>query len=140
QNLVSGTVVLVLGVYIQGLLNYPFLIDHWAMYPLVIGISFIVRFLRTKNGLLPGILLIGISLLMIFSENVPEWLDWIYIVIDFLEKFWAIAIILLGILLLNNKKSSFLAWFYYFFFLSISISLKLLSLHLTLHRFQRRME
>ncbi|HLR40810.1 MAG TPA: DUF5668 domain-containing protein [Virgibacillus sp.] len=104
QNLFSGTVVLGLGVHFHGLHNYPFWIDHWAMYPLIIGIAFIVRFLRTKNGLLPGTLLIGISLLMIFSENVPEWLDWIYIVIDFLEKFWAIAIILLGILLLKKKK------------------------------------
>src|SRR5699024_1175844 len=104
KNLFSGTVLLGLVVHFNGLHNYPFWIDHWAMYPLIIGIAFIVRFLRTKNGLLPGALLIGISLLMIFSENVPEWLDWIYIVIDFLEKFWAIAIILLGILLLKKKK------------------------------------
>lgn len=104
QHLFSGTVVFGLGVHFHGLNSYLFWIDHWAMYPLIIGIAFIVRFLRTKNGLLPGIFLIGVSLLMIFSENLPEWLDWVYIVIDFLEKFWTIAIILLGIMLLKRKK------------------------------------
>lgn len=104
QNLFSGTVVLGLGIHFHGLNHYSFWIDHWAMFPLIIGIAFIVRFLRTKNGLLPGIILIGVSMLMIFSIDVPEWLSWIYIVIDFLEQFWAIALIVLGIFLLKKKK------------------------------------
>lgn len=104
QNLFSGTIVLGLGIHFHGLNHYSFWINHWAMFPLIIGIAFIVRFLRTKNGLFPGIILIGVSMLMIFSIDVPEWLSWIYIVFDFLEKFWAIALIILGVFLLKKKK------------------------------------
>lgn len=104
QNLFSGVVILGLGIHFHGLMNYSFWIDHWAVYLLIIGLAFIVRFIPTKNGLLIGILLIGISIIMIFSLSVPDWFHWIFTITNTLEKFWPVVIIALGIYLLRKKK------------------------------------
>ncbi|WP_099158673.1 LiaI-LiaF-like domain-containing protein [Virgibacillus ndiopensis] len=104
QNLFSGTVVLGLGIHFHGVAHYSFWIEHWAVYPLIVGVAFIVRYLKTKAGLLPGVILIGVSLLLIFSIRLPVWFDWIYIVIDYIERFWPILLIGIGIYLLRKKK------------------------------------
>lgn len=104
QNLFAGTIILGIGIHQHGLKSYSFWIDHWAVYLLIIGIAFIIRYLQTKDGLLPGMLLIGLSLIFIFSIELPAWLDWIYTVIDFLEQYWPIALILVGFYFLKKKK------------------------------------
>ncbi|GGB28069.1 hypothetical protein F3157_00860 [Virgibacillus dakarensis] len=104
QNLFVGTIILGLGIHFHGMNHYAFWIDHWAVYPLIVGIAFIVRSLKTKKGLLPGVILIGGSLLLIFSIQLPAWFNWIYIIVDYLESYWPIAIIIIGIFLLKRKK------------------------------------
>ncbi|MBP1968815.1 putative flippase GtrA [Virgibacillus natechei] len=104
QNLFIGTIILGIGIHIHGLNHYRFWIDHWAIYLLIIGIAFLIRYLQTKDGLFAGIVLIGLSILLIFSIELPEWLAWVYVVIDYIEDYWPIAIIIIGIYLLKKKK------------------------------------
>ncbi|WP_269412058.1 LiaI-LiaF-like domain-containing protein [Lentibacillus daqui] len=104
QHLFTGTLLLGLGIHWHGLNHYDFWIDHWAVYPLIIGIAFIVRSLRTKKGFWLGILFVGISIIFIFSIQLPIWFDWVYTVMDYLERFWPIVIIITGIYLLMRKK------------------------------------
>lgn len=104
QNLFTGTIVLGLGIHFHGVAHYSFWIDHWAVYLLIVGIAFIVRYVHTKSGLFPGVLLIAFAIIMIFSIQLPIWFDWIYIVINFIEKFWPILLIVLGVHLLTKKK------------------------------------
>ncbi|MGY0693163.1 LiaI-LiaF-like domain-containing protein [Virgibacillus sp. FSP13] len=104
QNLFTGTIILGLGIHFHGVNHYTFWIDHWAVYPLIVGIAFIVRYLRTKKGLLPGVILVAISLLLIFSIRLPVWFDWIYTIVDFIERFWPIVIIIIGIYFLKKRK------------------------------------
>ena len=104
QNLFNGTIVLGLGIHFYGLAYYPFWIDHWGMYLLIVGIAFVIRFFQTKKGLVPGLILIAISVIMIFSVRLPSWFNWIYIIIDYMEKFWPILLIIAGIYLLKKRK------------------------------------
>ena len=104
QNLFIGTIVLGLGIHFHGVAHYTFWIDHWAVYLLIVGIAFIIRYVHTKDGLFPGVLLIAFSIIMIFSINLPVWFDWIYIVIDYIETFWPAMLIIIGIYLLLKKK------------------------------------
>lgn len=104
QKLFSGTIILGLGIHFHGVNHYAFWIDDWGVYPLIVGIAFIVRFLKTKKGLMPGLVLIGLSLLIIFAINLPPYLNWIYPVLEFLEKFWPIVLIGFGIYFLKRKK------------------------------------
>lgn len=103
QNLFGGTILLGLGIHFHGLAHYSFWVEHWAVYPLIVGIAFFIRYLRTKKGLLNSLLFIGFSLLMIFSIEIPSWLQWIYQLTDLLEMYWPVAIIILGIYLLKKK-------------------------------------
>ncbi|ASK63049.1 hypothetical protein CFK37_13295 [Virgibacillus phasianinus] len=104
QHLLGGTIILGLGIHFHGINHYSFWIDHWGVYPLIIGIAFIVRFLKTKEGFLPGLILIVLSLIVIFSVNLPPYLNWIYQILEFVEQFWPIVLIILGVYYLKKKK------------------------------------
>ncbi|WP_067727261.1 LiaI-LiaF-like domain-containing protein [Oceanobacillus damuensis] len=103
QNLFGGTIILGIGIHLHGVQHYSFWIDHWAVFLLIIGLAFIVRYSKTKNGLLPGLFLVALAVLMIFSINLPDYLDWIYEIVDVLESFWPIALILVGIYFLRKR-------------------------------------
>jgi len=104
QNIFVGVLLLGLGIHFHGLEVYSFWFDHWSAYALIVGIAFFIRYLKTKTGFIPASVLIGVSLLMIFSVSLPEWFQWIYGVIDFLETFWPVALIVIGVYLLRFKK------------------------------------
>lgn len=104
QTIFPGIIVLGLGIHFHGLENYPSWVNHWSVYPFIVGIAFIIRYLKTKSGLFIGLLLTGISSIMLFSITVPRWFSWIYSVTDLIENFWAIGLIIIGIYLLVRKK------------------------------------
>ncbi len=104
NNLFIGVLLLGLGIHFHGLENYSFWLDHWSAYALIVGIAFLVKFFKTRTGLIPAVVLIGISLLMIFSVTLPDWFQWIYGVAEFIETFWPVALIVIGIYLLKFKK------------------------------------
>ncbi|MFB4166628.1 LiaI-LiaF-like domain-containing protein [Virgibacillus sp. JSM 102003] len=104
QHLFSGTIVLGLGIHFHGIEYYQFWIDHWAVYPMIVGIAFIVRALRTKKGFATGLILTGLSILFMFSIRLPSAFNWIYELTAFLEKFWPVILIGIGIYWLKKKK------------------------------------
>ena len=77
NNIFTGVLLLGLGIHFHGLENYDFWFDHWSVFALIVGLAFLARFLKTKKGLIPATILIGIALLMIFSVTLPEWFHWI---------------------------------------------------------------
>src|SRR5690625_2005317 len=98
QNLFTGLIVLGIGIHFYGLKNYPNWINHWAIFLLIVGIAFFIRYLKTKKNFLIGIILIGISLLFIFPNKITPF-EWI----KSNEIFWSIALIFIGIYLLKKK-------------------------------------
>ncbi|TQS76120.1 hypothetical protein DX933_02745 [Ornithinibacillus gellani] len=104
QHLFTGTILLGLGLHFHGLEHYSFWINHWAMYPLIVGIAFLVRYTKTKHGLLIGAGLTIFSLLMVYSVKFQETFQWIPSLFQFLETYWPIALIIVGIYLLTKKK------------------------------------
>lgn len=104
QYIFVGTIILGLGIHFHGVQNYDFWLDHWSIYALIVGIAFIFRGLKTSTGFITGFVLIGISLLMIFSVTLPKWFQWLYGVQDFLATFWPVVLIGLGIYYLKFKK------------------------------------
>lgn len=104
NNIFTGVLLLGLGIHFHGLENYDFWFDHWSAFALIVGLAFLFRFFKTKRGFIPATVLIGIAILMIFSVTLPEWFQWIYGVIDFIETFWPVALIVIGVYLLRRKK------------------------------------
>ncbi|MEI3612880.1 LiaI-LiaF-like domain-containing protein [Pseudogracilibacillus sp. SO30301A] len=104
NNIFTGVLLLGLGIHFHGLENYDFWFDHWSAYALIVGVSFFIRYLKTGSGLIPAAILVGIALLIIFSVTLPEWFHWIYGVVEFLETFWPVALIVIGVYLLRVRK------------------------------------
>lgn len=103
SNLFSGVLLIGLGIHFYGLENYTNWIDHWAAYPFIIGIAYTIRGLCTKKGIIFGIILTVFSSLLLFSIQIPSVFNFIYQFGDFLEKYWPIIIIILGVYLLKRK-------------------------------------
>lgn len=104
NNIFIGILLLGLGIHFHGVENYYFWFDHWSIYSLIVGIAFLGRFFYTKKGLIHALIFIGIACLMIFSITLPTWFQWIYGVIQFLEAFWPVALIAVGIYILIFKN------------------------------------
>ncbi|MFC0557831.1 LiaI-LiaF-like domain-containing protein [Halalkalibacter alkalisediminis] len=76
--------------------------SHWGMYTLIVGIAFLFSYLRSKkDGLLPAVILLGISLFSFTSINPFLWLQEGF---SFMRSLWPIFLIGVGLFLLFKKK------------------------------------
>lgn len=103
QNIFIGIIILGIGVHFHGMQNYSFWYNHWSVYTLIIGIAYLIRFFYTKKGMIPAIVLLSISIIMIFSISLPEWFKGIYSIVDFIETFWPVILIIIGIYFIRKK-------------------------------------
>lgn len=104
DQLFTGTFLLGLGIHFHGLKYYSFWIDHWAMYLLIIGIALFIRFLKTKKGFLQSVIISGIALIMMYSSFIPESFAWVNQIFYYVEKYWPVALIIIGLYFLRRKK------------------------------------
>lgn len=104
KNLFSGALLLGLGLHFFGLQHYNFWIDNWGIYLFIIGSAFLIRFQKTRKGLIPGLTLAGLSLFIIFWPNLPAWLIWIDKSVELIETFWPVLLLVTGSILLLQKK------------------------------------
>lgn len=102
SSIFPGTLLLLLGIHFHAqdiIIGWP---SHWAMYTLIVGLSFLFYYLKTKkDGLIIAIILIVISLIGFFSKNV---FDWVFSIFGFLGGFWPIILIAIGIFLIVKRK------------------------------------
>ncbi|ENH97930.1 hypothetical protein J416_02711 [Gracilibacillus halophilus YIM-C55.5] len=96
KNIFPGALLLGLGIHFHSLRYYPFWIDHWGMYTLIVSLAFLLRYTKFKKGLLPGLILLGLSLFALFASSTPEWFDWIYETMNWIERFWPVILIVIG--------------------------------------------
>ncbi len=104
QNITPGFILLGLGVHFHLLKLVPLWPDHWAMFTFIIGLSFLLRYQKTKTGLIPAVILILLSILGLFYHEVIDWLGWIGSFVKLVEKYWPISLIIAGLYLLFFKK------------------------------------
>lgn len=104
QNIFIGVLLVGFSIHFNGIEYYSFWYDHWAVYTLIVGIAYLISFFSTKKGLVLAVVLISISIIMLFSITLPDWVKPIYGIIDFIETFWPIILIVLGIYFLRTKR------------------------------------
>ncbi|WP_405100860.1 LiaI-LiaF-like domain-containing protein [Oceanobacillus sp. FSL H7-0719] len=104
ENIFIGILILGIGIHLHGAENYHFWIDHWAIYLIIIGLAFLLRAMKTKSGMLAGILFLAAGVLLIYSQKFSAYFSWIYDIFALLDKFWPIVLILVGIILLRKGK------------------------------------
>ncbi|MDC3415688.1 LiaI-LiaF-like domain-containing protein [Aquibacillus salsiterrae] len=103
-NLFIGVLLLGLGIHFHALNQYPFWIDDWGMYTLIVGVAFFISYLKTKSGLFPGLILLAISFFALFASNKPNWFNWINQFVEMAIRFWPVVLVLIGVYLLVKKK------------------------------------
>ncbi|WP_017726698.1 LiaI-LiaF-like domain-containing protein [Halalkalibacterium ligniniphilum] len=101
-SLFPGLLLLGLGLHYHGIAFFPFWPSHWAMLTLILGLSYSILYLKTKQGGLGlGLALLLFSLFMLFSTNVFLWSKNILTLFD---GFWPFALILFGVFLLMRRR------------------------------------
>lgn len=104
QLIFPGIILLGLGAHFHGRELFDFWPDHWAVYTFIVGLAFIVRYQKTKSGIVPGIILIIISLLGLFYDGIIGWMNYIGRAVGWIENFWPIVLIVVGVYLLYKSK------------------------------------
>lgn len=104
KYILPGVILLGLGVHFYGRMYYSFWAEHWAVYPLIIGAAFLIRFTKTKSGLLPGVILITTAMFGAFSPQHFIFFSWLEKTVNFFESYWSILIIATGFSILNKNK------------------------------------
>lgn len=89
-----GVILLGLGIHFLGqdlVADWP---KHWAIYTLIVAIAFFAQalFFRHKASLLPGVILLGVTLFSTILNDYWREIPWPYI--------WPALLILVGIVLL----------------------------------------
>ncbi|WP_227936694.1 LiaI-LiaF-like domain-containing protein [Alkalihalobacillus deserti] len=76
--------------------------SHWGIYTLIVGVSFLFSYVKSKKeGLLPAVILLGLSLFSFTSVNPFLWLQEGF---SFVSSLWPIFLIGVGLLLLFRRK------------------------------------
>lgn len=104
QHIFTGTLILGIGIHLHGVEHYSFWIDHWGIYVIILGLAFLLRSIKIKSGFFLGFLFLGIGGLAVFSEQFNRYFHWMNDLSHFIERFWPILLILLGIVLLRKNK------------------------------------
>lgn len=102
HSIFTGFLLVGLGVHFHGLQMFSFWPDHWAMFTIIIGLAFLFRYSKTKkDGLVPGIFLLLISLIAFIYEG---FIDLFGSLFTYVENLWPVALIGVGIYLLFFRK------------------------------------
>jgi hypothetical protein len=75
-----------------------------GMLVLFISFGYFLRFQKANNGLFQAFLFLVLALLLLFYDNVSEYLNLLQNGLSFVWKFWPAIIILVGIYFLFMKK------------------------------------
>lgn len=104
QSIIPGVILLGIGAHLHLRVMLLFWPNHWAMFTLIIGLAYLLRYQQTKNGLVQGLLLLVLSIIALFYHEVIGWLGWIGSLVGMIEDYWPYGLIAVGLYLLFFKK------------------------------------
>lgn len=104
NHILTGFVILGIGIHFHGINHYGFWIDHWGVYFIIVGFAFLIRYFKTKSGLFIGLSLLLIGILFIYSQSFDQYFYWMNDLIALIERFWPILLIIFGIFLLRRNR------------------------------------
>lgn len=101
-HLLFGTFFIGIGIHLFGLTHIKHWIDDWAMYLLFLSISILLYYLQTKKNGWIGLSLLILSSFLIIGNHFPETFSSIHFMLDFINTFWPIGLLIYGFLLLRK--------------------------------------
>jgi hypothetical protein len=104
HNLLPAFILTGLGIHFHSISYFSFWPDHLPMFMLIVGIGFLLRYQKTKNGLSSGLFLLVLSVFLLYYDSFMNWLSLLKNGFSLLHKFWPIMMIVVGFYLLFFKK------------------------------------
>ncbi|WP_070120842.1 LiaI-LiaF-like domain-containing protein [Bacillus marinisedimentorum] len=104
DSIFPGIILVGLGIHFHAagrILMWP---DHWAVYTIILGVAFMAKWKKTGSGIAAGLILLGLSAFALFYDGLMTWLGFIDRTISWMERFWPVALIALGLYFLFFKK------------------------------------
>ncbi|WP_027963574.1 LiaI-LiaF-like domain-containing protein [Halalkalibacillus halophilus] len=103
ENIFPGNILVGFGLHFHALSQADKWIEHWGMYTLIVGVAFLMKAQQTKQGLVPGIVMLVISFFAISTVTMPDWFNWLDLIFQTMEQFWPLILIIIGLVLLYKK-------------------------------------
>ncbi|WP_338470425.1 DUF5668 domain-containing protein [Niallia sp. XMNu-256] len=99
------------GVIVAGFGFHFHVVERFSIWPdasgalvLFIALGLVLRYQKTGNGLIQGIIFLAIAGLIIFYDNLLSWLGSLGNNVDAIIQYWPLLLMILGIYLLFIKK------------------------------------
>lgn len=100
--LFPGILLLGLGVHFYFVTKIAVWPDSWGMYTLILSAAYLMTYYKTKkSGLVPGLLLLALSIIELLYSGLELWLNSTF---SFIGKFWPLVLIAIGVYLVTRKK------------------------------------
>lgn len=102
-SIFPGALLFLLGIHFHSLYFFPsWWPRHWAMYTAIVGLSFLFLYSRTKkDGFIPAVILLAISLIGFFSSNFFELFGSVF---HFFDGLWPLVLIVFGLYFIFRRK------------------------------------
>lgn len=79
--------------------------DHWSVYLFIIGLSLLIRYIKTRSHLSSGLILTALGFFFMISQGNTALKRFIETYVGEIEQFWPIGLIAIGIyMLFGNRK------------------------------------
>lgn len=101
-HLLFGTFFIGISIQLFGLTHIKNWIDNWAMYVLFLSISVLLYYLQTKKSGWIGLFLFILASFLIIGNHFPDTFSSIHFILDFVNTFWPIGLLIYGVLLLRK--------------------------------------
>ncbi|SEM33803.1 hypothetical protein SAMN05192533_102234 [Mesobacillus persicus] len=104
DSILPGVILFGFGIHLHIVGRLSIWPDHLGAFILIIALAFLLRYQKTGTGLFHGILFLILAALLLFYEQISNWLATLETGLAVVWKFWPIALILIGIYLLFFKR------------------------------------
>lgn len=102
NKMFSGIILLGLGILFHGAHTAYWWGYHWGYFTLIVSIAFFMKhFVNKREGIVPGFILLLISLFALYANQFMTWMRSIF---SGFESLWPILLIGVGIYLLFFRK------------------------------------
>lgn len=104
NSILPGVILFGFGIHLHIVGRLSIWPDHLGAFILIIALAFLLRYQKTGTGLFHGILFLILAALLLFYEQISNWLATLETGLVIVWKFWPVALILIGIYLLFFKR------------------------------------
>ena len=99
EAILPGTILFGFGLHFHVVQKYDIWPDHIGIFLLIIALGFLLRYQKTGAGLLQGFLFLVLSTLLLFYDNIIEWLGLLELNALSTFNLWPLLFILIGLYL-----------------------------------------